>query len=123
MHQIGGICDTLAFIGDSVLSRGTLHLFPQSSFGKGGWAPINGHGSGVNAWLVISETVADNLYDSAHIGTQTDPSSGNVYPADLQTNLTHELDHLHGNYHIRNPNGSENFVLTPNMRTCADFIW
>jgi hypothetical protein len=126
MHQLGGICDTLATIGDAVLSHpsgGTLRLFPQSSFTKGGWAPLNGGSSGPLSYILLTEDVTDRLYDAAHMGTATDTHSGNTYPADLQTYLTHELDHLKGNPHIRNPDGSENLVMTPNMRACADFQW
>ena len=123
MHQIGGICDTLATIGDSLVAHGTLRFFPQAAFRAGGQAPLNGGASGPNSWAQISEDVVDRMWDAAHMGISTDPNSGNTYPADLQTTLTHELDHLKGNSHLRNPDGTENLVMTANMRTCADFQW
>jgi hypothetical protein len=125
MHQLGGICAELATIGDALLSQqpSRLRIFPHSTFKEGGWAPLNGGSSGPNAWMLISTRLTDNFYDAAHMGTATDPNSGNVYPATLQTILTHELDHLKGNPHLRNPDDSENKVMTANMRTCADFQW
>jgi hypothetical protein len=123
MHQLGGICHTLASIGDAVLSHNTLRLFPQSEFKKGGWAPQNGGSTGPLSWVLITEDVVDRMYDAAHMGIKTDPNSGNSYPADLQTTLTHELDHLANHYHIRNPDGSENLALTENERACPDFQW
>jgi hypothetical protein len=54
------------------------------------------------------------MYDRAHAGWSTDTGSGWVYNADLSSTPAHELDHLHGNDHIINPNNAENGVLTPN---------
>jgi hypothetical protein len=123
MHQIGGICDSLATIGDSLLAHNTLRFFPQADFKEGGWAPIDGGTSGPNSYALISEDVVDRLWDSAHVGTATDTNSGFVYPADLQIILAHELGHLHGDHHLINPDGSENKVMTAHMRQCADFDW
>lgn len=123
MHQIGGICDELATIGDAVLSRGHLRVFPQSSYAFGGSAPLGGGSSGGLSWMIISQDLTDRIYDAAHMGTAKDPNSGNTYPATLQTILTHELDHLKGNNHITNPDGRPNLIMTPNMRACADFQW
>lgn len=123
MHQTGGICDSLATIGDSLLAHQTLRFFPQAAFGEGGWGPQNGGSSGPNSYVLISEDVVDRMWDAAHMGQATDRNSGYTYPADLQTILTHELDHLHNDYHLPNPDGSENRVMTPHMRQCADFGW
>jgi hypothetical protein len=121
MHNIGGVCDVLASIGDALLAHGTLRLFPQANFSKGGWAPIDGGSSGPNSWALISEDAA-RLYDAAHVGIVMDPGSGLVYNTDLQSMLAHELDHLHNVLHITNANGTENGVLTGNTKLCSD-IW
>jgi hypothetical protein len=123
MHQLGGICDVLATIGDALLSRQALRVFPQSSFKNAGWAPQDGGSTGPRSWLLISNIATDNIYDAAHLGTATDRNSGTTYPATLQTSLTHELDHLNNQYHLKNPDESDNTVLTPNMHACADFQW
>jgi len=122
MHNVGGVCDTLATIGDALLAQGHLRVFPQANFSAGGWAPIGGGTSGPNSWLLVSEDAADRLYDQAHAGYSRDLGSGWVYNTDLSSSLAHELDHLHGNDHITNPNNTKNGVLTPNTRACAD-LW
>jgi hypothetical protein len=122
MHNLGGECDVLATIGDALLAHGTLRLFPQANFSAGGWAPLGGGSSGPRSWALISEDAVDRMYDQAHGGYSVDPGSGLTYNTDLSTTLAHELDHLHGNDHITNANGTHNGVLTPNTRGCAD-IW
>lgn len=121
MHQLGGICDQLATIGDAVLSHGTLRVFPQSNFKATGWAPLGGGSSGPRSFVLISNVATDNIYDALHFGTSRDPNSGTTYVATLQSILAHELDHLKGNDHITNPDGSVNQARTPNDLACADF--
>ena len=122
MHQLGGICDELATIGDALLSRQPpdLRIFPQSSFTKGGWAPLGGGSSGSQSYLLISNIATDNTYDFQHLGYSTDPNTGLNYPSTLQSTLAHELDHLKGNNHVTNPDGSQNPTRTPNQTACDD---
>jgi hypothetical protein len=120
MHQLGGICDTLASIGDRLLQRGVLHLFPQSSYKFGGAAPTGGGDSGPDSWAILSQDDARLYYDAAHSGEATEEYSGLHYRIDLQAKLAHELDHLHGNHHEGWGTNHESQVFTPNTRQCAD---
>lgn len=119
IHQKGGICDSLASIGDSLLAHNTLRVFPQAAYGIGGGAPLNGGWDGPNSWAVISEDLTNKMYDSSHAGWAVNRPTGLSYKSTLQSSLAHELDHLNGERHILE-NGIENMVLTPNNKRCAD---
>jgi hypothetical protein len=77
MRNIGGICSTLARIGDAVLGRSTgMRMFPQSEFNFGGAAPRGGGSSGSHSWLIISNDCVDRFYDAEHWGWQKDNGAG-----------------------------------------------
>jgi len=119
LHQKGGICDTFATIGDALLSRGVLHVFPQGSYNFGGAAPQGGGSSGDRSWAIISRDLVNVAYDYPHYALSRDPNSGLWYYVTLQDDLAHELDHLNGNPHVF-VNYVENKVLTPNEKICSD---
>src|SRR6266446_3195054 len=91
MHQLGSVCDSLASIGDKLLQRGVLHIFPQSSYKFGGAAPTGGGDSGPDSWAIISQDLARIFYDAAHYGEAKEPITGVRYHNDLQSSLAHEL--------------------------------
>lgn len=66
MRQIGGICGTLAAIGDAVLARQTLRIFPQGAYSMSGHAPVNGGSSGANSWAILSQDLTNYGYDATH---------------------------------------------------------
>ena len=120
MRQIGGICEALAAIGDAVLARATLHIFPQAAYSMSGHAPVGGGSSGANSWTILSEDLTNEGYDASHYLWFQNRFDGLWYKSTLQTVLAHELDHLNGaNGHI-SENGVENQLLTPNTRRCSD---
>jgi len=119
MHQIGGVCDTLATIGDIVISRGALHIFPQASYDFGGAAPQGGGSNGPYSWVTLSGDWTKSLYDADHAGWLKNPNSGLSYRVTLQSALAHELDHLHDLPHTYE-NGVENLALTPHMNECSE---
>jgi hypothetical protein len=120
MRQIGGICGTLAGIGDAVLARMTLRMFPQSSFTISGHAPVAGGSSGANSWTILSEDLTNVAYDASHYLWYQNVRDGLWYKVTLQTVLAHELDHLRGaDGHIYE-NGIENPFVTTNTRQCSD---
>ncbi|MDB4876945.1 MAG: hypothetical protein JWM41_3391 [Gemmatimonadetes bacterium] len=96
MRSIGGICVTLANIGDAVLNRGDLHLYSTSSWpGFGGGAPQGGGASGGYSWVTLANGWTNNYYDASH-----KDGSGR----DLQQLLAHEFDHLNNGRHLTNDN-------------------
>ena len=120
MHQIGGICDTLATIGDTVVNNGRFRAFPQAAYKFGGAAPLNGGISGPLSWGMISEDFLNSAFDRAHTGLSKNYNTGLRYTVDLQAGLAHELDHLHNYGHVFDQNGIENPVLTPHEYECSD---
>lgn len=119
MHQIGGVCDALATIGDALIAHNTLRIFPQSNYTFGGAAPHGGGSSGPNSWAIVSRDFTAYLYDSSHAGVVANRNTGLRYHITLQSELAHELDHLNGASHIVE-NGIENLALTPNEAVCSD---
>lgn len=122
MRQTGGICSTLAGIGDALLAHSppTLRLYPQGSYENSGHAPVGGGSNGPDSWAVISEDLARNAPDASHwLWFQNGPY-GLWYKATLQTVLAHELDHLNGSGGHISENGSKNVLVTPNTRLCSD---
>jgi len=120
MRQIGGICGTLAAIGDAVLAHSTLRLYPQGSYSMSGHAPVSGGSSGVNSWAILSTDLTNDGYDAAHYLWYQNSGNGLWYKGTLQTVLAHELDHLHGaNGHLTE-NGVQNVLVTTNTRQCSD---
>jgi len=90
MHAIGGICDTLAKIGDSLLVHGTLKMYKPAAADSGGaWAPAGGGDHGPNSWMALSQVWTDVYFDS------TRHTMESVH-RNLQQTLAHELDHLNG---------------------------
>lgn len=108
MRTIGGVCTTLANIGDSLLVHKTLKIAKPAPADSGsGWAPIGGGAQGSNSWMAISTVWTDVFYDSTHYTTNE------VVHRNLQRTLAHELDHLNGSIHFASP------YQTPNSEACS----
>jgi hypothetical protein len=120
MRQIGGICGTLAAIGDAVLYHTTLRIYPQGDYSMSGHAPDGGGSSGANSWAILSQDLTNYGYDASHYLWFQNRNNGLWYKATLQTVLAHELDHLNGASGHKSENGVDNLLVTTNTRQCSD---
>jgi hypothetical protein len=122
MRQIGGICSTLAAIGDALLAHSppTLHVYPQGAYTISGHAPVGGGSSGVRSWTIVSQDLTSVGYDASHYLWFQNGKDGLWYKATLQTVLAHELDHLHGADGHVTENSVVNLLVTTNTRQCSD---
>lgn len=106
MRRLGGPCSTLSDIIDQLISRGDLHVYPESVLkGEGGFAPQGGGAEGVNSFMGISDYFTRFAYDERHV-RRGDP------PSNLQFVLAHEADHLLNSPHIST-------YLTTNTEQCS----
>lgn len=113
MGNIGGICATLAALGDSLVSNDRIRLFNRSgdsTLVMAGVAPLGGGGSGPEAWMALSINFTDLYYDQDHTTTHE------PVRRDLQELLAHELDHLHGTTPVH---ADQAGYTTPNSETCG----
>ena len=91
MRAKGGICATLAAIGDTVFNNNKVRFYPQSTFQFQGSAVRSAGANSEYTWVPLSDR---NLqwYDAAHASKPD--LEGNKHT--LQSSLAHELDHLNG---------------------------
>jgi len=128
MRSKGGVCATLAALGDTLLTlpNGGIRIYSRktdtafSKFGggaiPGGATPASGGAKGPKSWLVIQAEWTDLFYDASHKTTQT--KNGETFTRDLQQTLAHELDHLYGSTPAHTDAAG---AKTPNSETCSDF--
>jgi hypothetical protein len=137
MKLKGGICATLAAIGEGLLARGTLHVFPHSTYRFGGYSPVGGAtpanggpSQSPYAWTVISNRYTKDFPDAASAAPANGHPVYRSYPYTLQSALAHELDHLNGQFHVpysdaaastyRDPRYTADPWTTANTRRCDD---
>jgi hypothetical protein len=127
MHAIGGICDTLATLGDSLLAHARIRVYTLNPSRKPGefWAAGLTAGKGENGALMGQQNIwTDFLYDANHYSqhtlTETGPYLSGAYQGmvvrrNLQSSLAHELDHVAGRIFHLDPEG----YLTTNQTHCG----
>lgn len=117
MRTQGSGCDSLADLGDSLLAKRTLKIYPEGQFRGGGWSDL---GSGINGYLALDAAWTDRYYDDYHVAVQFDSTLGVYNYMTLQTSLAHELDHLKGREHNNANTPREDRYNTPNTQRCGE---
>jgi hypothetical protein len=113
VRDMGGICEQLANIADSVLAGNRLRVYSKDLY-PGFTAAFGKRGDRGKGWMAISTKMTDEHYDADHRWV----SGGQVRY--LPRSIAHEADHLMGNWHIF-INGVEQKMRTPNTLQCMGF--
>lgn len=113
----GGVCASIATLGDSLVALGRVRVFSHNSVATGrvgiagsigGALPANGGASGPESFISISDRLPKFAWDSGH----------NDYLAviNLESVLAHEIGHLLGEVHGNVPIG--NVFRNPSEIAC-----
>ena len=113
MHALGDVCDTLASIGDAILSQNGIRVVDNHVNPLGGAASDS---LGVSAWIALGSYWFEYYYDNQHTTMITLDGRENERRS-LQSTLAHELDHVKGQHgHVPGSNEED----TDHSIMCTD---